>query len=1100
MAEVGKSTGKTTQAGREVYETPSGEMVSEKSTTFKYKGQWINVPTIHKGYAYDQDILRIMLDAEVIEPTSAHKSKTDAVKAAKERSETLKFNEGGDVKALGDLEFEATPMQEALSRRPGFKGAGALDFGGFSEYLQDNVSKDEIKDGLNFAGEWMVPFYDAGSKMSNVISEYSKPEDERNYDLIKEELNKAGTSAGTEAAMWIMGGAVAKYGGKAVSALTNKAKQYELNSNTTSAFGAGAIQKKADEAILPPPENAARTQIAGTLPTYKKADTLLTEIAGEGKTLDFGAGLGLSKKELGFDTYEPFPKGDFTPDFTKPETIPSSSYKKITNLNVLNVVPREVRDSIVKDIGRILEPNGTAIITTRGRDVMAAKGKAGPEPMSIITSKDTYQKGFTQPELREYISETLGDGFTIINNKLGAAGVTVQKAAAKNFNEGGMAMDDQMEVMFKSSRTGYALGGEVEAIDPVSGNEIPPGSSAKEVRDDIPAMLSEGEYVVPADVTRYYGVKFFEDLRSNAKVDLAEMEDNGRIGGEPVPEGDDDLTADEMALLEEVMTEEDPIQMAEGGMVGQQMAPTDPYQQQAMMYKEPIRAAAGTLAQSLDAFGNPLAVPGLTQPSLPDVSPSMTTNQPIYGVNTSTNDAATTLVSRPAADVSVGSGDGTSTGMKTVFYIHKDGRRLSILMSNGKPISSVPADFSEFLEDTPANRETINFVLRTSGSDEEGEPAVSTEGATVRSDNDNDNDSDDFIVGTQGTSSDPKGEVEVEDLYKSSGVNMSDQLKGATDALGDTFKVSKGFGTLLSAIPGVGLPLSIGAGLVGGASGAKAVAEARANQQMATFLGDTKTADAIDVKIKSFLADQPGITNNLSKHFADGDAKYNDAIKAAFNVDAPEEATIYYDKLSEAGKDNVNAHILKDLPKGSTISDDGSTITYGSTDVTTSLRPKARPSSVISTKTDPISAPVKDEPKGLYESITSTKFKNTATGKALGLGSSSKVITSIANKPTASTNPTTVASSNVVNKTSSPVIKSDQSRYGDPGAGFEWGVQPGTNAITKIKTSKPAATVVSQPVNQPSNNNSSTTTSSTTASSAPKTSWSDSGWNPKNWF
>ena len=44
MAEVGKSTGKKTQAGREVYETPDGEMVSEKSTTFKYKGKWINIP------------------------------------------------------------------------------------------------------------------------------------------------------------------------------------------------------------------------------------------------------------------------------------------------------------------------------------------------------------------------------------------------------------------------------------------------------------------------------------------------------------------------------------------------------------------------------------------------------------------------------------------------------------------------------------------------------------------------------------------------------------------------------------------------------------------------------------------------------------------------------------------------------------------------------------------------------------------------------------------------------------------------------------------------------------------------------------------------
>ena len=70
--------------------------------------------------------------------------------------------------------------------------------------------------------------------------------------------------------------------------------------------------------------------------------------------------------------------------------------------------------------------------------------------------------------------------------------------------------------------------------DPVSGNDIPPGSLAKEVRDDIPAQLSDGEYVVPADVVQYFGVKFFEDLRMEAKSGLRQMEETGRIGGEPV--------------------------------------------------------------------------------------------------------------------------------------------------------------------------------------------------------------------------------------------------------------------------------------------------------------------------------------------------------------------------------------------------------------------------------------------------------------------------------------------------------------------------------------------------------------------------------------
>ena len=71
-------------------------------------------------------------------------------------------------------------------------------------------------------------------------------------------------------------------------------------------------------------------------------------------------------------------------------------------------------------------------------------------------------------------------------------------------------------------------------VDPVSGNEIPSGSLAEEVRDDIPAQLSGGEYVVPADVVRFFGVKYFEDLRMEAKLGLQDMERNGRIGGEPV--------------------------------------------------------------------------------------------------------------------------------------------------------------------------------------------------------------------------------------------------------------------------------------------------------------------------------------------------------------------------------------------------------------------------------------------------------------------------------------------------------------------------------------------------------------------------------------
>ena len=129
----------------------------------------------------------------------------------------------------------------------------------------------------------------------------------------------------------------------------------------------------------------------------------------------------------------------------------------------------------------------------------------------------------------------------------------VRHFTAKRINKGGL-IGDQMQMAFMSEG---GLTDDGMNTDPVSGNEVPSGSMAEEVRDDIPAQLSEGEYVVPADVVRYYGVKFFEDLRDQAKIGLAEMEANGRIGGEPVPDGGpmntQELSPEEMQAIQEIM-------------------------------------------------------------------------------------------------------------------------------------------------------------------------------------------------------------------------------------------------------------------------------------------------------------------------------------------------------------------------------------------------------------------------------------------------------------------------------------------------------------------------------------------------------------------
>lgn len=58
---------------------------------------------------------------------------------------------------------------------------------------------------------------------------------------------------------------------------------------------------------------------------------------------------------------------------------------------------------------------------------------------------------------------------------------------------------------------------------------IPPGSLPQEVADDLPAMLSDGEFVVPADALRWHGMSFFVGLINEAKEGFAEMESTGLL-------------------------------------------------------------------------------------------------------------------------------------------------------------------------------------------------------------------------------------------------------------------------------------------------------------------------------------------------------------------------------------------------------------------------------------------------------------------------------------------------------------------------------------------------------------------------------------------
>jgi hypothetical protein len=136
-------------------------------------------------------------------------------------------------------------------------------------------------------------------------------------------------------------------------------------------------------------------------------------------------------------------------------------------------------------------------------------------------------------------------------------------------------------------------------VDPVSGNDVPAGSTQKEVRDDIPAQLSEGEFVFPADVTRYIGLENLMELRNKAKQGLAQMDAMGQMGNSEEATMDD--TAEMDVDIDAMIDEFDPnspetMQFAMGGVVKAQAGALIPGQVPAQQFSygyQPPQQQAG---------------------------------------------------------------------------------------------------------------------------------------------------------------------------------------------------------------------------------------------------------------------------------------------------------------------------------------------------------------------------------------------------------------------------------------------------------------------------------------------------------------------------
>jgi hypothetical protein len=206
------------------------------------------------------------------------------------------------------------------------------------------------------------------------------------------------------------------------------------------------MSRNASEASKALSKASGTTQVATTTGSYVKAADILKNLGVTGNILDYGAGFGLGTDAMskvlgkGVKSLEINPenwKGKGKVTYTDAKDI-KDKFDGIVSLNVVNVVEKDMRDFIVKNIFDNLNIGGTAVISSRKfkGDIDQAKNfELGPEDKSYIIKRakdgktvDVYQKGFEGDELVNYVKGLLGDSADVKkNNTFGAAGVVVTK-------------------------------------------------------------------------------------------------------------------------------------------------------------------------------------------------------------------------------------------------------------------------------------------------------------------------------------------------------------------------------------------------------------------------------------------------------------------------------------------------------------------------------------------------------------------------------------------------------------------------------------------------------------------------------------------------
>ena len=265
-----------------------------------------------------------------------------------------------------------------------------------------------------------------------------------------------------------------------------------------------------------------------------------------------------------------------------------------------------------------------------------------------------------------------------------------------------MALKEQMD-MFDDG----GLMQEGGTVDPISGNDVPVGSTQEEVRDDIPAQLSEGEFVFPADVVRYWGLETLMKMRQEAKAGLKMMDAMGQMGNSEEATIPDDIPFD----VDDLDMEDDGVvEYAQGGVVNAQVG--------AFMQPQQQYGISGYQQSQFAGFQQPTMTPQPIQSLQPT---SMQPLQPtgMRPLQTSGTPISTTKVGGLPGQVGMGFDVGPPDEYKT--YRNEAGQEIQVPFKDGKvhPTFTVPQGYT--LATGPTETKTEETKVETTQTQEQSD-------------------------------------------------------------------------------------------------------------------------------------------------------------------------------------------------------------------------------------------------------------------------------------------------------------------------------------------------------------------------------------------